>query len=79
MSQQASIDFSKVSSKIGEQSINERELEEQDHRKYNIKLDQLSKNLQQIASKGYFSPANSASQRPKSSTYNYNHSNAQNE
>ena len=51
--------------------MNERELEELEHKKYNNKLDCLAKNLKEIASKDYFSPANSITQRPKSSTYNY--------
>jgi hypothetical protein len=72
MSQQVSIDLSKMSSKCADASINEKESEDSEHKKYNIKLDQLSKNLQEIAAKCYFSPANAANQRPKSSTYNYN-------
>jgi hypothetical protein len=75
MSQQASIDFYKASSKYADHSHHSRELEDQESKKYNIKLDQLSRNLEEIASKGHFSPA--AALRQRSSTFsqpNPNHS-----
>lgn len=61
MSQQASIDFCKAGSK--EEDHPACRQEEQESRKYNIKLDQLSRNLEELASKGHFSPAAGLKQR----------------
>lgn len=67
MSQQASIDFYKASSKEGDDPHQSRQQEDQESKKYNIKLDQLSKNLEELAGKGHFSPA--AGLRPRASTF----------
>lgn len=68
---QASIDLSKTITE--EHSLTTHQHSE--HRKYNLKLDQLCRNLQELADKDYFSPANAANIpkniRPRSSTYNY--------
>ena len=67
----ASIDLSKTITEDPSLTIHETS----EHRKYNLKLDQLCRNLQELADKDYFSPANAANNqknlRSRSSTYNY--------